>query len=91
MNKSAAFYIANLCADIARCVSADRENDEARYQSSLMRGYTTLSNVRVLKNWSAYEEGLLLLRGLELARENARTADFLKFVNKVAAQLLPLV
>ncbi len=69
MMRDAAFYFANLGADVSRCVSAARQGDEARYDDSLARAYRTLAFLRASERPEAYEEGLLMIRGLEFARE----------------------
>jgi len=66
--RSAAFYFANLGADVARCASAITRGDDARYDDSLSRAYRTLGELRKTSRPEAYEEGLLMLRGLVLAR-----------------------
>lgn len=68
MTHNATFYFANLGADVSRCVSAAQQGNEARYQDSLSRAYRTLDALRQTNRPEAYEEGLLLLRGLALAR-----------------------
>jgi hypothetical protein len=70
MTRNAAFYFANLGADVSRCVSAVQQGNEARYQDSLARAYRTLDALRHTNCPEAYEEGLLLLYGLSLARES---------------------
>jgi len=68
MTHDATFYFANLGADVSRCVNAAREGNEARYQESLERAHRTLAYIRGANRPEAYEEALLMLRGLELAR-----------------------
>jgi len=68
MMRDAAFYFANLCADVSRCVNAAEQNNEERYQESLERAYRTASYIRTMNRPEAYEEALLMLRGLALAR-----------------------
>lgn len=72
-NRDAVFYFANLGADVSRCVSAAQQRDEARYQDSLSRAYRTLDAFHQTNRPEAYEEGLLLLRGLALARATPAT------------------
>lgn len=67
-NHDAAFYFANLGADVTRCVSAARQGNEERYNDSLARAYQTLELLHKTKRLEAYEEGLFMLRGLEFAR-----------------------
>lgn len=77
MTSNAAFYFANLGADVARCIRAARQNDELRYQESLDRAYQTAERIRAEHRPEAYEEALLMLRGLALARESpASLASF---------------
>ncbi len=68
MTRDAAFYFANLGADVSRCITAAGQGDEARYEDSLSRAYRTLEALHTTKRPEAYEEGLLMLRGLALAR-----------------------
>jgi len=68
MTRDAAFYFANLGADVTRCVSAAKQGNETRYDDSLARAYQTLEGLHSTKRPEAYEEGLLMLRGLTLAR-----------------------
>ncbi len=70
MMRDARFYFANLGADASRCMSAMREGDEERYQDSLERGYQTLDYLQHSERPEAYEEGLLMLRGVALAHED---------------------
>lgn len=70
MTRDASFYFANLGADVSRCVRALESGDEARYQDSLARAQKTCAALRGAKRPEAYEESLLLLRGLELARRS---------------------
>lgn len=68
MKRDAVFYFANLGADVFRCIRAARDSNEGRYIESLARAHRTLEYLREAKRPEAYEEGLLMLRGLELAR-----------------------
>ena len=70
MIRDARFYFANLGADASRCLAAMRDGDEERYQDSLERGYSTLEHLHETRRPEAYEEGLLLLRGLALAHDD---------------------
>lgn len=70
MTHDARFYFANLCADVARCASAAQVEDMVRYQRMLTMARRSLGFLRKVGHSEAYEEGLLLLRGLELARED---------------------
>lgn len=73
MTRTAAFYFANLGADVTRCVSAAKQGNEDRYKDSLLRAYRTLEELRKTARPEAYEEGLLMLRGLALARATPET------------------
>jgi hypothetical protein len=73
MTHDAVFYFANLGADVTRCVSASKQVNEARYEDSLSRAYRTLADLRKAARPEAYEEGLLMLRGLALARATPET------------------
>ena len=68
MMHNATFYFANLGADVSRCVNAAKQGNETRYEDSLLRAYRTLEELRKTARPEAYEEGLLMLRGLALAR-----------------------
>lgn len=73
MTRDAGFYFANLGADVTRCVSALKQGNKARYEDSLARAYQTLELLHKTKRPEAYEEGLLMLRGLALALETPET------------------
>jgi len=73
MIRDAAFYFANLGADVTRCVNAAKQGDDSRYQESLERAYRTADYIRALHRPEAYEEALLMLRGLALARTSPET------------------
>ena len=72
-DRDAIFYFANLGADVTRCVSAAKQGNEARYEDSLSRAYRTLEELHKTARPEAYEEGLLMLRGLALARTTPET------------------
>mgnify|MGYP001607333747 FL=1 len=86
MNKDARFYFANLGADIARCVAATERGDTQRYEDSLDRAYQTLSHLRAAKRPEAYEEGTLLLSGLEIARREKNLTNYSLAVNQLIAE-----
>lgn len=71
--RDAVFYFANLGADVSRCITAAREGNEMRYEDSLARAYRTLEDLHKTTRPEAYEEGLLMLRGLALARKTPET------------------
>jgi hypothetical protein len=73
MTRDAAFYFANLGADVSRCINAVKQGNEARYEDSLARAYRTLEDLHKTSRPEAYEEGLLMLRGLALARTTPET------------------
>jgi hypothetical protein len=86
MTHDAAFYFANLGADVSRCITASREGNEARYEDSLSRAYRTLEALRGTARPEAYEEGLLMLRGLALASESPSSlASFETSLNSLIA------
>ncbi len=68
MKQDAIFYFANLGADVIRCVNAVRDNNENRYCDSLARAHHTLEQLQNTNSYAAYKEGVLMIRGLELAR-----------------------
>ncbi len=72
-DRDAIFYFANLGADVSRCVTAAREGNDERYNDSLDRAYSTLAQLRKTDRPEAYEEALLMLRGLALARRTPET------------------
>lgn len=76
MTRDATFYFANLGADVSRCITASRQGDETRYEDSLARAYRTLEDLHKTERPEAYEEGLLMLRGLALARATPESLAF---------------
>ena len=78
MTRDAAFYFANLGADVSRCASAAKQGNESRYNDSLARAYRTLEQLHETARPEAYEEGLLMLRGLDLARTVPESLDSFK-------------
>lgn len=90
MKKDARFYFANLGADVARCVAAADVVDTRRYEESLDRAYRTLSFLRAAERPEAYEEGLLLLCGLERARSDKTLPTFNDNVNRLIAEYSPI-
>lgn len=68
MKQDDIFYFANLGADVIRCANAARDNNENRYRDSLVRAHKTLKQLQNTDSRAAYEEGVLMIRGLELAR-----------------------
>ncbi|HEY4527400.1 MAG TPA: hypothetical protein VJK53_06200 [Candidatus Paceibacterota bacterium] len=87
MTRDAKFYFANLGADIARCAAAAVNGDAERYAASLRRAHLTLGHLHHAGRPEAYEEGLLLMRALEYAREDMRLETFTQQLN---ALLLPI-
>lgn len=73
MTRGAAFYFANLGADVARCARASQKGDDAQYRESLARAQKTLAYIRAARRPEAYEEALLMLRALEFARAAPET------------------
>ena len=90
MKKDARFYFANLGADVARCVQAAQNTDTKRYDDALNRARRTLGFLREASRPEAYEEGLLLLRGLEYARRDGMLAPFLLNVQSITTHFSPL-
>ena len=76
MTHDAAFYFANLGADVSRCINAVKEGNEIRYEDSLSRAYQTLELLHKTERPEAYEEGLLMLRGLALARTTPEALSY---------------
>lgn len=79
----AGFYFANLGADVLRSALAAENSREAEYELSLERVYRTLRLIEKENRPEAFEEGLLLLRGLEYAREAGALAEFRENVNEL--------
>jgi hypothetical protein len=90
MKRDARFYFANLGADVARCISAGVSGDEARYLDSLDRAYQTLAHLRAAGRPEAYEEGTLLLRGLEYSKRSHMLPAFDEHVSALIAEYAPL-
>lgn len=89
MKHDAIFYFANLGADVARCASAARQNNEIRYNDSLSRAYRTLEELHKIARPEAYEEGLLMLRGLALSRSTKETlSSFQKALDSLIVSYL---
>lgn len=86
-SNKAAFYFANLGADILRCVAAAETSQIAEYALSLERARNTLSRIEKENRPEAYEEGLLLLRGLEYARAAGTLAAFRDHLNQIITPL----
>ena len=81
----AAFYFANLGADVMRCALAAESEQIKEYQSSLDRANGTLRRIEKENRPEAYEEGLLLLRGLEYARASHTLPAFREDLNTIIA------
>lgn len=86
---NARFYFANLAADVSRCARAGEEGDESRYQDSLARAHKTLGFLQKVQQPAAYQEGLLMITGLELAREDKKLPVFNSNINTLAAEFAP--
>ena len=84
---NARFYFANLCADVARCIKALESDDDKRYTDSLLRAHKTLTYLHGANRPEAYEEGLLLLRGLEYTRELGVYEVFREQLNNLALRI----
>ena len=91
MKKDARFYFANLGADVSRCIVAAQKGDLEQYKDSLERAHGTLEYLRKEHRPEAYEEGLLLLRGLECARVDNKLSEFSAQLDNLIAQYSPLV
>ncbi len=79
----AAFYFANLGADVMRCALAVESKKEKEYQSSLERAHRTLRHIEEERRPEALEEGLLLLRALEYACQSHTLLEFRASVNAI--------
>jgi hypothetical protein len=86
----ARFYFANLASDVLRCVGAATRGEESKYRDSFIRAQKTLGFLRAAHRPEAYEEGLLLVRGLEFARAGGSLGIFSDYVNKLALEYTPL-
>lgn len=91
MKKDARFYFANLGADVARCISSLQANHNERYRDSLDRAYHTLAFLREINRPEVYEEGLLLLRGLEQARTERTLPVFKREVTQLITEYSPIL
>lgn len=74
-------YFANLGADVLRCALASESENTKEYESSLERARRTLRLIEKENRPEAYEEGLLLLRSLEHARESSALPAFRENLN----------
>jgi hypothetical protein len=88
--KDARFFFANLAVDVGRCVSALQKGDNARYETHLAEAYKTLAFLRGTKNAAAYEEGELLIRGLDYARELGILPAFNAALDEMLIEYSPL-
>ena len=84
MTHTAAFYFGNLGADIIRAARAT----DAAYEANMQRVLRTLGLLRAHNRPEAYEEGLLLMRAIEYAREG-QTQDVLE--RNVSNLIAPMV
>ncbi|OGG80513.1 hypothetical protein A3A39_00330 [Candidatus Kaiserbacteria bacterium RIFCSPLOWO2_01_FULL_54_13] len=82
-HNKAAFYFANLGADVLRCALAAESKNAKEYHSSLDRAYSTLRHIEKENRHAAYEEGILLLRGLEYARASRTLPAFREELNAI--------
>jgi hypothetical protein len=89
--KDARFYFANLAVDVGRCVSALQKGDSAHYETHLAEAYKTLKFLRNTKNAAAYEEGELLIRGLDYARELGTLSEYSTALDNMLIEYSPLV
>ena len=88
MKRDAHFYVANLGADVARCINALEKNSNARYEQSLARARKTLRHMRHLDRPEAYEEGLLLVAGLRIAKSDGTVAALKKNYAKIPYKIV---
>ena len=91
MKKDARFYFANLGVDVARCVSASLKKNDERYEGHIAEAYRTLAFLHSAHRPEAYEEGLLLLRALEYAREDNKLPEFNDQLNALIEEYSPRV
>jgi hypothetical protein len=87
MKRDAAFYFANLCADVARCLLAYKNNDTERYLASRARARKTLSFLRDTGRHEAYEEGLLLYNALVYVKSDGSIESLHKNLNTLAGSI----
>jgi len=89
MKRDAVFYFANLGADVTRCVNAAKQGGGVRYENALSCAYRTLDELRKAGHPEAYEEALLMLRGLDLARAAPETlASFQSAIDALTGTFL---
>jgi len=82
---TAQFYFANLGADVIRCVSAAKQENEDLYHESYQRAEHTLSFLKEAGDQSAYKEGMLMLNGLEVSRQSDSLDAYATQVNNIIA------
>jgi len=88
--KNAQFYFANLGADVMRCISAAQNKDDKKYDDSLARAGKTLSLLHKTGRSEAYEEGILMIRALEYAKNRGTLNEFLLNINKTISPMVML-
>ncbi|KKW20056.1 MAG: hypothetical protein UY63_C0002G0015 [Parcubacteria group bacterium GW2011_GWA2_51_10] len=81
----ASFYFANLGADIIRCALALESGNIKNYEASRERAWKTLSRLEKENHPEAYEEGLLMLRGLLYAHASQELSRFRRNVDDLIA------
>jgi hypothetical protein len=64
------------------------QEDEERYRNSLARARRTLLAMRANNRPEAHEEGLLLVRGLQLAKMAGNLKDFEQALNKITPHVV---
>ena len=90
MIKSAHFYMANLGADVVRCINAADEQDLTRYTASLDRAKHTLSFVADTSP-HAYQEGQSMLTALDLAHSPVERNALREQITLFSQSLLPMI
>ncbi|OGG63364.1 hypothetical protein A3D66_02905 [Candidatus Kaiserbacteria bacterium RIFCSPHIGHO2_02_FULL_50_9] len=88
MDPVAALQFGNLAADVVRSISALDHGNLQQYQDSLGRAYHGLALLRRSESRSAYEEGLLMIRGLLHAKSRGTLTQFKKNLNKIVPALV---
>ena len=88
--KDARFYFGNLISDVVRCTNAALGDNDERFRGSLARAQKTLNYLRHAQRPEAYEEGLLLLRALALARARGTLSTFRTHLTSLALSFTAL-
>ena len=91
MKRDGTFYVLNACADIGRAIEALEKGKIEYYESSRARAFETLTHCIPISAWSAYDEGLLLIRESDLAREDGRLDEYKTALDAFAVELMSSV